>query len=449
MASNRRLTARAMARALLAGTQQRQGLLARLRLCLGVDFEWQTALARRVAALPAAQWPGLQARSLARLIENDDGYQNAWRGEHKPCVRHYFLQPRSQQATPPLGLHHLTLPQWPSSGDLCNWLQVSQAGLWRLTRPAAWQRRTPLIDQHYRCEIKAKRSGGWRLLEVPQPYLLALQRRVLDGLLNLIPPHEAAHGYVRGLSVLDHARAHTAQAVVLKFDLQDFFSSVQAARVHALFETLGYGYEVARELTALCTTATPQAVVQRLRENGSLSWQQAQRLRSPHLPQGAPTSPALANLCAFALDLRLEGLAHALGARYTRYADDIVLSGPASLRTARPRIEAWVARAVRESGFSLNLRKSRCLAAGRRQTVCGVVVNQHSNLPRAEFDTLKAILHRCVTQGAAAQNREGHVNWREHLQGRVAWAAQLNPQKAVRLQTLFERIDWTPTADLI
>jgi RNA-directed DNA polymerase len=78
-----------------------------------------------------------------------------------------------------------------------------------------------------------------------------------------------------------------------------------------------------------------------------------------------------------------------------------------------------------------------------------VVVNQHSNLPRAEFDTLKAILHRCVTQGAAAQNREGHVNWREHLQGRVAWAAQLNPQKAVRLQTLFERIDWTPTADLI
>jgi RNA-directed DNA polymerase len=109
---------------------------------------------------------------------------------------------------------------------------------------------------------------------------------------------------------------------------------VRASRVHALFATLGYSESVARELTALCTTATPEPVLRRMVEEGGLTWTQMQRLRDPHLPQGAPTSPALANLCGFRLDLRLDGLAFVLGARYTRYADDIVFSGGAHLLAA-------------------------------------------------------------------------------------------------------------------
>jgi RNA-directed DNA polymerase len=73
--------------------------------------------------------------------------------------------------------------------------------------------------------------------------------------------------------------------------------------------------------------------------------------------------------------------------------------------------------------------------------VCHVVVNRHPNLPRPEFDRLKAILHRCVTDGPAAQNRDGHPHWREVLQGRVGWAAQLNPAKALRLKRLLDQID--------
>ncbi len=142
------------------------------------------------------------------------------------------------------------------------------------------------------------------------------------------------------------------------------------------------------------------------------------------------------------LDLRLDGLAWALGARYTRYADDLVLSGGWHLRDARQRIERWVGRIAIDEGFALNHRKTRCLAAGRRQSVCSIVVNAHPNLPRDEFDRLKAILHRCATQGPAAQNREGHPQWQEVLRGRVAWAAQLNPAKAQRLQRLFGQIDW-------
>ena len=443
MTSLSRLTALAVARAMLAGSPSTAGLAARMRACLDADAAWYRPLAERCARLPGEHWRRLTPRTLASLIERDTGYQHAWLAEHKPRVRRYILRVRTHMQQLPLGLDRCQVPYWPHTAALGHWLGVSDAGMWRLTRPSAWQRRIHMGDQHYRCHLLAKRSGGWRLLEVPHPYLMPLQRRILDDLLDRIPPHEAACGYTRERSVVDHARAHAGQAVVLKFDLQDFFTCVRASRVHALFETLGYAETVARELTALCTTATPEPLLRRMHEEGGLTWSQMQRLRDPHLPQGAPTSAALANLCAFRLDLRLDGLAHALGARFTRYADDIVLSGNEHLRDVMPRIEAWVGRIALEEGFSINHRKTRCLSAGRRQSVCSIVVNQHPNLPRPEFDRLKAILHQCVLKGPAAQNREGRQRWRDYLQGRVAWATQLNPGKGQRLKRLLDRIDWT------
>ena len=443
MATLRRLTALALARGVLAGQQDAAGVAARIRFCLAAPpAAWHTALAERCARMPGEIWRRQTVRSLATLIERDAGFLQVWASPHRPEARHYILRVHARMNALPLGLHDTHVPAWPNAGELAHSLRITPAGLWRLTRSPAWQRRAPLADQHYRCQLMPKRNGEWRLLEVPAAYLMQLQRRLLHGLLDNIDPHEAAAGYTRGRSVVDHARAHVGQPVVLKFDLRDFFASVRASRVHALFATLGYPDAVARDLTALCTTATPEPVLRRLREDGTWTWERAQRWRDAHLPQGAPTSPTLANLCAFRLDLRLSGLAQALQARYTRYADDLVFSGGRALREAALRIEAWIGHIAREEGFALNHRKTRCLPAGGRQVVCGVVVNQRPNLPRDEFDRLKATLHRCVLHGPSIENRDQRPDWREHLRGRVAWAAQLNPEKAQRLQRLLARIDW-------
>lgn len=187
----------------------------------------------------------------------------------------------------------------------------------------------------------------------------------------------------------------------------------------------------------LCT------LLQMLSRALGFAWVQLQRLRDPHLPQGAPTSPALANLCAFRLDLRLDGLAYVLGARYARYADDLVYSGDEHLRRVAPRIEKWVGKIAFEEGFALSHLKTRCLSQGQRQTVCGIVVNERLSLRREEFDRLKAILHQCATSGPSAQNQDKVDLWEEVLRGRVAWAHQLNPTKAARLKNLFDRIDWS------
>lgn len=434
--SYRDLVALGLARAMLAGPQQLAGLTARVQHATGRTAAWTSALGLVGMQVAASAWPRLEHATLAALLLAEPGFNSAFATSAPPELRGYILRTGTQRPAP-LGLHALDLPQWDTVGDLARWLGIDIDVLDWLGGNAALRRKAALVDQHYRWQWRSKPRGGIRLFEVPRWALKTMQRRLNEGLLSRVPPHEAACGFTRGRGVLDHARLHAGQTVLLHFDLQDFFGSVRASRIHAMFATLGYSPELCRTLTALTTSRVPEPVLQRLRDDRLIDFQHAQRLRDPHLPQGAPTSPALANLCAFGLDLRLEGLAQALGARYSRYADDLVLSGPRSLRTRALAIEARIGAIAREEAFALQHRKTRISGVAGAMKVCGVVVNTLPNLPRREFDLLKAQLHRCQRDGVAAAALAQATTvqaLRAHLIGRVAWAKQVNPAKALRLQ---------------
>jgi hypothetical protein len=95
-----------------------------------------------------------------------------------------------------------------------------------------------------------------------------------------------------------------------------------------------------------------------------------------------------------------------------------------------------------EEGYRLNHRKTRVMAAGQRQELCGLVINRRPNVPRAEYDSLKALLFNAGRLGPDSQNRDGHPHFRAHLEGRVAWVASIHPARGARLRALFERIAW-------
>jgi RNA-directed DNA polymerase len=82
-------------------------------------------------------------------------------------------------------------------------------------------------------------------------------------------------------------------------------------------------------------------------------------------------------------------------------------------------------------------------AAGGRQTVCGVVVNARTNVRRADYDQLRAILHNAATSDPASQNRDQVEDFRAHLLGRISWVEALNPARGQRLRELFAAIDWS------
>jgi hypothetical protein len=301
--------------------------------------------------------------------------------------------------------------------------------------------------QHYRYAFVSKQNGELRLLEAPKQRLKAIQRRILHEILAAVPVHHCANGFVAGRSCLSGARVHAGEAVVATFDLAQFFPSIGLARIHGIFRCLGYPWAVARRLSGLCTTVTPSALLQLLPMSQRLNGQAHYAV--PHLPQGAPTSPALANLLAWTLDRRLHGLARAAGANFTRYADDLAFSGDTAFANRLDRFCNELETILREEGFALNPTKTRIMPRHARQSVTGIVVNAHCNVDRTTFDTLKAILHNCAVASPAGQNRDKVPDFRGHLAGRIAWVAQVNPQRGAKLWSLFDRIDWSSDVGVI
>jgi RNA-directed DNA polymerase len=220
---------------------------------------------------------------------------------------------------------------------------------------------------------------------------------------------------------------------VISVDLKNFFPSIGISRVIAIFDALGYSRSVAWNLAYLCTTSTPAGQL-----NG-LPYATASLLRTRHLPQGAPTSPALANLAARMLDIRLTGFARSMGLRYSRYADDLALSGDADVDKV-----LWVARRIiTDEGFILNPLKTRVRRAHERQQLTGLVVNDWPAVQRREYDELRAILHNCTRTGPTSQNRSDMEDFRAHLYGRIARIGETSPTRRRTLLEMAERVDWT------
>jgi hypothetical protein len=161
-----------------------------------------------------------------------------------------------------------------------------------------------------------------------------------------------------------------------------------------------------------------------------------------HLPQGAPASPALANLCAYHVDCRLAGLAKSVGAEYTRYADDLAFSSDAALEKTVERFATHVAAILHEEGFAVHHRKTRIMRQGVRQHLAGLTANQKVNVVRKDFEILKATLTNCLRLRPESQNRGAHPNFRAHLEGRVAFVEMINTAKGQRLRKLLDNIHW-------
>lgn len=398
-----------------------------------------TATAKAVIAA-YREPPRDRPRELATFIETLPSYDRLWRRGRAPRV---WRHPLPTTAMAPTRWH---VPRLGTMRDLAGWSGLTAGQLDWYADVRSLERSATRQLRHYDRGWIYNRRGSVRLLERPRPRVKALQRRVLHEILDLVPPHDAAHGFVPGRSVLTYAAPHVDRDVVVHLDLETFFAGIVAGRVFGVLRMAGYPEPVAHCLTGLATTVLPWSDLRQaphaLRdEDVPARRRMLDGLTRPHLPQGAPTSPALANLVAYRLDARLAGLAAAVGARYTRYADDLALSisGPDAARQARRLIDA-VRTVVGEEGFRINESKTRLATSGHRQLLCGVVVNDRAGVVRGERDALRAILNNCRQHGPDTQNRGQHSDFRSHLLGRIAWVSAVNPAQGARLRAQFDQV---------
>jgi RNA-directed DNA polymerase len=435
-----------LAEAFLSGPWDLESLVERGGRVLGRRYRWLRPLAKRVLAA-FAESPRPRVARLADFLREDKRFQKA--RATQPLQLH-FARWQAQVMAPATGLPaSWPVPAITSPAELARFLELEPHELdWFADCQSRERFSSVEALRHYRYRWVPKPSGSLRLIEAPKPRLKQLQRRLLDGILVHIPPHEAAHGFRAGRSVASFVAPHVGRTIVLKMDLRDFFVSITSARVMAIYLTAGYPESVARLLTGLSTNTVPLVVWNQVGALASdparsaMGWQARRLYRQPHLPQGAATSPALANLAAHRLDVRLAGLGRAAQASYTRYADDLVFSGDEPFAQSIGRFPAHAAAIALEEGFAVQHRKTRVMRQGVRQRAAGVVINQKINIARDDYDQLKAILFNCARHGHGEQNRAGVADFRAHLAGRIAYVARVNPDRGARLIRVFERIVW-------
>jgi RNA-directed DNA polymerase len=442
--SSRLLVAQALANAFLIGPWHPSALRRLAVEVVGTNPPWITSVVRAVRRHFSEPPEGEEGIArLATVIESQRGFRGAFWLPEVPRIRRWLALPPRMGATP------WPVPAAATLAELGHLLEVDLGELDWLADPRRYLRRSNSSRlEHYHRSWLPKRSGGFRLIEVPKARIKMVQRRVLRRILDAIPAHACAEGFVRGRSALSHARRHAGRAAALCLDLEDFFTSIPQARVFHVFRAAGYPGSVSRVLAGLCTTALPPAELARCpRPEDDAGLARHQRLRqsalSQHLPQGAPTSPALANLCALRLDRRLAAAAVSVGVEYSRYADDLAFSGDAAFARHTADFATFAAAVALDEGFEVNFRKTRIMHRASRQQVCGLVVNERPNLARRDYDQLKAVLTNARRHGAGSQNRDGHPDFRAYLQGRVAWVEAVSPARGAKLRALFDTIDWS------
>ncbi len=322
------------------------------------------------------------------------------------------------------------LPSLPDAAAIAAAMDVGVGELRFMAFARRVSRRT-----HYRRFTIPKKTGGERLISAPMPRLKETQAWILEHVLNRVQVHDAAHGFRPGRSIVSGAAPHAGAAVVINLDLEDFFPTVTYRRIKGLFRSLGYSEQTA----TIFALITSEPEIDEVELDGE-TWYVARGER--HLPQGAPSSPAITNLLCRRLDRRLEGMAGKLGWTYTRYADDLSFSG-------RGENTGWqiyqVLRRVRDivehEGFRVQDKKTRVMRRGRRQEVTGLTVNDRVGVDRKTLRRFRATLYQIEKDGPEGKHwgrATSADELMESIRGFAAYVAMVDEAKG---RPLVERVE--------
>lgn len=266
--------------------------------------------------------------------------------------------------------------------------------------------------EFYRRFKRRKANGDYRVIHAPHDSLKNLQRTIISKFLNNIPLPGECTGFRPGKSILSNTLPHCGRRFVFNIDIEDFFASISSERVLALFIRLGFSFPVAYVLTELTTFM------------GSL-------------PQGAPSSPYLANLVSYSLDMEMADYCHGKGWNYTRYCDDITISGDTRFSLAEMRVLSEILDA---EGFRLNMKKTRFLRRNSAQIVSGLVVNRRPNLPRQKRRLIRAMFHQ------AGINPKKFKSKTRELENHLSMLTMLNPHnpEVLKYRAILNRLTEEP-----
>lgn len=252
--------------------------------------------------------------------------------------------------------------------------------------------------QNYRTYKIPKHNGKLRTITEPYPDLKYIQQWILKNILQKIPVSSYAKAYNPNDSLRANVRFHVKQPVVIKLDVEDFFPSIHQISLVKIFRQYGYELNLSRMLSRLCSY-------------------------DGKLPQGAPTSPYLSNLYCRRLDNRIGKYITKAGFRYTRYSDDITISGNITDKQIGGII-AFCKKCLEDEGFKLNEEKTQILRHHHRQLVTGVVLNDKISAGVKKKKEIRKQIYYIKKYGLESHIAHENIdkqNYIYHLAGLINW----------------------------
>lgn len=294
---------------------------------------------------------------------------------------------------------------------------------------------------HYSYYLIKKKRGGYRKIVAPFSDLKRLQNWIKINILDKIEISKNATGFCKGKSILDNAKMHENQDVILNVDLLNFFESITEKRVYGIFKSIGYHPNLSVDLAKICTAKIPYYKFEDLTEIQKKYFESLAALEDCVLPQGASTSPQLSNLVCQRLDYRLARLANSLGANYSRYADDITFSGKDE---NIPNLNI-LKKIIEDEGFLINWQKVGKYRKGQRQLVTGLHIDSKIRIPKKFKKNIYRHLHFCKKFGAYSHFQRINPNKgyrKEWLLGKIYFVKAIEPEEAEKMMNIVEQINW-------
>jgi len=267
-----------------------------------------------------------------------------------------------------------------------------------------------------------KRNGKFRWIDAPLSPLIDIQRKILYKILYKFKQHKCCVGFTKNKSVRDGANIHLGSKALLTMDLQNFFNNIKTPAIYGLLDHMAYKFRLtSKSKKDRIEMDELQKIARVLTFKGQV-------------PQGAPTSPALANLVAYKLDMALEKLAMENGCTYTRYADDLAFSNTDQHFNIGSLISK-VKKAIESKGFALNYKKTKIRRPHNRMTVTGVVINDKLTVPRWKWRNFRAQLHNLKMENTSIS-----LEQYQQLRGYAEWIRSLHPTRGQQFITELGKI---------
>lgn len=291
----------------------------------------------------------------------------------------------------------------------------------------------------------------YRTICAPEPRLMRVQRWIAQNILQVTPSHEASFAFTKNRDLKGAAKKHVNAKWLVKMDVRQFFESIPEAAVYHVFRGFGYGALLSFQMARLCTRRPDH----HRRDTRELLGRGDKRPYHSHpmghLPQGAPSSPMLANRAVEALDRRLEKLATSAGWTYTRYADDLAFSRTTvGTRSEAMRLVKLAELALQLHGLVVHRLKTGIVPPGSRKILLGMLIDTgEPKLTKAFRNNIETHLYALTHEKIGAEQHRRKrgfsslIGMRRHIMGLIAYAHQIDESYAATLYAKVSSVDWT------